>query len=275
MKERILITVKTYPTLSTKYEETVCTAGLREDGSWVRLYPVPFRKLEEYKKYHKYQWMTVKLHSRGGKDRRPESFVPEIDTIEMGEIISPAHQWSERCRFVLEKGIIYDDMTKLIELANENTLSLATYKPKEILDLIVEPVERNWPKEKLKLLRNKHRQGDLFGDPDQFEKDFKVVEKLPYKFSYLFEDKNGEIRRLMIEDWEIGALYWNCLKKAKGDEQIAIQKVREKYLDDFVQKRDLYLFVGTTLRFHGWTPNPFVIIGTFTPPKNRILGLGL
>lgn len=39
-EEKILVTVKTYPTLSRKYGETVCTAGVREDGSWVRLYPV-------------------------------------------------------------------------------------------------------------------------------------------------------------------------------------------------------------------------------------------
>lgn len=44
-RERVLITVKTYPTLSRKYGETVCTAGVREDGSWVRIYPVPFRRL--------------------------------------------------------------------------------------------------------------------------------------------------------------------------------------------------------------------------------------
>ena len=42
-KQRILVTVKPYPTLSRKYGETVCTAGIREDGTWVRIYPVPFR----------------------------------------------------------------------------------------------------------------------------------------------------------------------------------------------------------------------------------------
>ena len=31
-KQRILVTVKTYPTLSRKYGETVCTAGIREDS---------------------------------------------------------------------------------------------------------------------------------------------------------------------------------------------------------------------------------------------------
>ena len=46
-KDRVLITVKTYPTLSRRYGETVCTAGVREDGSWVRIYPVPFRRLDE------------------------------------------------------------------------------------------------------------------------------------------------------------------------------------------------------------------------------------
>jgi len=42
---KVFITVKTYPTLSTKYDELVCTAGILDDGSWVRIYPLPFRKL--------------------------------------------------------------------------------------------------------------------------------------------------------------------------------------------------------------------------------------
>ncbi|MDX2128367.1 MAG: hypothetical protein SFU91_04955 [Chloroherpetonaceae bacterium] len=41
---KVLIFLKTYPTLSVKYDELVCTAGFREDGTWIRLYPVPFRK---------------------------------------------------------------------------------------------------------------------------------------------------------------------------------------------------------------------------------------
>jgi hypothetical protein len=45
-RKRIYITVKTYPTLSEKFAELVCTAGISEDGSWIRLYPLPFRKLD-------------------------------------------------------------------------------------------------------------------------------------------------------------------------------------------------------------------------------------
>lgn len=71
-KERILITVKTYPTLSRKYGETVCTAGVREDGSWVRVYPVPFRRLDEAEQYRKFDWLECDL-VRSRKDPRPES----------------------------------------------------------------------------------------------------------------------------------------------------------------------------------------------------------
>ena len=40
-KTRILILVKTYPVLSNKYAELVCTAGIKEDG-FHNIAPNPF-----------------------------------------------------------------------------------------------------------------------------------------------------------------------------------------------------------------------------------------
>ena len=71
----------------------------------------------------------------------------------------------------------------------------------------------------------------------------------------------------MIEDWEIGALYWNCIKQTNGDEQAANELVRQKYFDEFGQQKDVYLFLGTTKKNHNVALNPFVIIGVFYPPK--------
>ena len=89
--------------------------------------------------------------------------------------------------------------------------------------------------------------------------------KLPYKFSYLFKDEEGKESCLMITDWEIGQLYWNSLNKY--DEETAIQKVKEKYWDNFANKKDLHLFLGTTYEHHlRRARNPFIIIGTFYPP---------
>ncbi len=44
-KIKVLITVKTYPIPSARYDELVCTAGVTETGDFIRLYPVNFRDL--------------------------------------------------------------------------------------------------------------------------------------------------------------------------------------------------------------------------------------
>jgi hypothetical protein len=73
----------------------------------------------------------------------------------------------------------------------------------------------------------------------------------------------------MIEDWEIGALYWNCFDKTcQGNEELALEKVKQKYFTDF-SKKDVYLFLGTTKQYHGWAKNPFIIIGVFYPPMQE------
>jgi len=52
-KTKVLITVKTYPAISKRYEELVCTAGFREDGTWIRIYPIQFRKKPYDQQYSK------------------------------------------------------------------------------------------------------------------------------------------------------------------------------------------------------------------------------
>ena len=71
---RVLITVKTSPQPSTKYKDTVCTAGVRLDGDapqWIRLYPIPFRHLETDLQFKKYDVCRRRLSS--GRFRRWKS----------------------------------------------------------------------------------------------------------------------------------------------------------------------------------------------------------
>ena len=100
-------------------------------------------------------------------------------------------------------------------------------------------------------LRCRANQGDLF--IEEWRKTFKVIPKLPFKFYYKFEDADGRSSKLRILDWEIGALFWNCLRR-DGDEAVACEKVRTKYLDEYV-KTDLHLFLGTTQQYHQVAPN--------------------
>ncbi len=270
-RDRILITVKTYPTLSRKYGETVCTAGVREDGSWVRLYPVPFRKLGQKERYRRYDWVECDIIKRNN-DRRPEShFFRDVSAIDCVDHMGTEHRWRERRNLLLKKASVFTRLEEVISGAKSNTMSLAVFKPAKITKFIWEEEEREWDPEKVAEMRMKHKQGDLFSE-ETWQKTFALIPKLPYSFSYRFLDADGTQSELQILDWEIGALYWNCLKKANGNEQEALEKVRQKYFDEFL-KTDLHFFLGTTQRFHGLARNPWVIIGVFQIPHETQMDL--
>jgi hypothetical protein len=265
-KQRVLIAVKTYPTLSDKYMELSCTAGFREDGSWIRLYPVPFRLLEQDQQYKKYQWIEADIAKNTG-DPRPESF-KVINTAGiklLNEVSTGAKRdWAERRSLILDKNTIYTRLSEIIALAHSDKLSLAVFKPASIVDFVVEKAEPEWPADKLEKVLSGLKQASLFKEGQDLT-EFTVMPKVPYKFSYRFKDAEGINSKLMIEDWEIGQLYLNCVKDY--GESTAVEKVREKYLNDFAKTKDLYLFLGTTREWHlRRAPNPFVIIGTFHPP---------
>ncbi|CAK7192963.1 hypothetical protein COMNV_01173 [Commensalibacter sp. Nvir] len=256
---KILITVKTYPCRSGKYIETVCTAGFKEDGSWIRLYPVPFRFSDN--RYKKYQWIEVKI-AKNTKDKRPESYrVIDIDNIKLLGTMGTENNWRDRRQFILNKNKIYTKLNDIIKRAHNNELSLAIFKPTKITDFIVENVKIYKENKNCRLLLE---QMDLFSNNNQ--ETLKLMPRLSKKFFYKFEDDEGKESRLMVEDWEIGQLYLNCIKREPTDED-AVEKVKMKYWDTFVFEKDLFFFLGTTSQFHNKkSANPFVITGIFYPP---------
>lgn len=253
---KVLITVKTYPTISSKYDELVCTAGFRADGTWVRIYPVPFRKRAYTEQYKKYDWIELDL-VKNTSDFRPESFRPSTLGTEINVVghIDTSRNWEERKKVCL--GNIYYNLSELIAEAKDKNIgtSLAVFKPSEILDFYAEPVEREWSS----------KQKAALAQQNLFETKFEVVKKLPYKFKFRFKDDQGKESNMMIEDWETGQLFWNCLARHEGNEQKAIQDVRKKYFDDFAMTKDLHFYLGTTQKNHYVSHNPFMIIGTFHP----------
>jgi hypothetical protein len=273
-RERVLITVKTYPTLSRKYGETVCTAGIRPDGSWMRIYPVPFRRLDEDQQYSKYDWIEANF-VRGTFDPRPETYHP-VDSRELLPVsrMDTADRWRERRKFILGKVAVYDRLTPLLEGAKANALSLALFKPKELIDFLVEDDDPEWPEDKLAEMRTRAQQGELFTEDEEWRKTFQLIPKLPFRFRYRFADAAGITSTLTILDWECGQLYWNCLRRHGNDREIALEKVRQKY---FIQlpANDLYFFLGTLQQYHGFSLNPWAIVGLFHPPHENQLEFGI
>lgn len=92
---RVLITVKASPQPSKQYGDTVCVAGIRIDGSraeWIRLYPLPFRWMGIEQQFKKFDIIELQVR-RAVKDSRPESYTPEIDTI---QVVGHLDDWNDR-----------------------------------------------------------------------------------------------------------------------------------------------------------------------------------
>ncbi len=255
-KKKIFIVVKTYPNVSTTYKEVVCTAGITEDGDWIRLYPVPFRYQDGDKQFHKYDWVEVDV-DRHTADPRVESYRPNLDTLKRLKSVNTKHYWAERKALIMP--LLAKSKECLAEgIKNKDTpgVSLGVIKPKVITDFIIEATAREYTKNQKAILK----QRDIFGDEP------KDLDKIPYKFSYKFscDDERCKGHKLMIEDWEIAALYRKMLTKSGGDEDKANKLVRNKY-EGFIKNNDVCFILGTTKPNH--FTGTFVIIGVFYPLK--------
>lgn len=280
---QVLITVMTYPTLSKKHFETVCTAGFCMDGTWIRIYPVPHRMLrfDGKQPYKKWQIIEVDLE-KNPSDSRPESYhICDIDTLKIYDKIDKKPNWELRLEWLRKGKKIYDDMSEILgkTYSQTNPISLAVLKPTEIIGFEVE-TEKNLDdyNRRLQDIRKQFKaeqmQLTLFGGDNEAERrSFEFAKKIPYKFYYRFKTKDGVERRLMIEDWEIGMLYLNCLKSATPE--VAIDKVREKY-EGFIKKNDIYLLLGTQYKWYNMkATDPYVIIGVVPVPKGTGRNLSL
>jgi hypothetical protein len=270
-KSRVLITVKTYPLPSSDHGEVVCTAGLLENGKWVRMYPISSSMYDE-RKYPKYGWVELDL-IKHPTDFRLESYMPRNGLNEPMSLIGKVgtdYYWAARKELVYKE--IFTSMEKLIGLSKSEERSLGTLKPVKIIDFVVEETERHWKPQRLAKLK----QLGLFELDDIGQAHYRrPIRKVPYNFKYRFlSEGDTKPRELSIHDWEIGALFWKSMMQTDGDEDAAKTLVRQRYFDEFIAQKDVLLFLGTTYEFHRRrVDNPFIIIGVFYPPKTQQLSL--
>lgn len=254
---KVLITVKTYPIPSKKYDELVCTSGVTESGDFVRLYPINFREQPYGQQYRKYQWIKVQACKHGRQDPRKESYRPDPQTIEvLGEPIpSNPGNWAERAKYVLKKqaGSVED----LKEQQKADKVSLGIIRPKDIDDLVISPCDSEWKAEFLAALK----QGRLF---EKRQHTLIPLRKVPFKFQYKFRCDNPSCNghTQMIEDWEVGALFWKLVDQGASHEEASV-RVKNKFLNELCgSDKTPHFFMGTVLAHGTW-----VVLGVFYPKK--------
>lgn len=248
-QRKVLITVRTYPTPASRGVEVSCTAGITEQGRWIRLFPVPYRFLKRDQRFRKYQWIEASVTK--ASDPRPESYTVDVDSVRP---ISPVIEgWARRWPFV--KNLVSHCMCCLKEdQENGRGATLGLFRPKEIRRLVIRK-ERppDWTEKELAKLR----QYTIFEHSPRTE-----LVKLPFKFSYEYQCDHPTCtgHTMKCTDWEWGASYLNW-RDSYGDDWE--QAFRNRYEREMIELKDTHLYVGT-VNTH---PKEWIIVGLWYPPK--------
>ena len=259
-----MILVKAAPVLTSNLEEAVCVAGVTLDSQprWIRLHPVPFRYLDTDSQFQKYQEVTVDV-VESGLDRRPETWVPQVESIRPGHFWGTEHGWSQR-RQRLE-GLPRPTLCDLIRLNREgsgpNTPSLAVIRTKTRPELVITKRDAE------QLARWRERaviiaaQGSLFEDHAPKPATFEVV---PWRFSYRYEciASGCTGHNQTIVDWEVAALWRNVRHSRNWRDLMRQMFVTKMWSKD----RESELFVGNMHQ----RPQNFLVLGVFWPPRSPI-----
>jgi hypothetical protein len=256
-RARIMITVKTYPELSNKYRETSCVAGIRIDQGapqHVRLFPVPFRLLEEGAQFAKYAIIEVDVQPHA-RDRRPESLRPNLDTLKIVEPSIPSSDgWKQRYKHV--EPLLAESLCAIKREQQARGTSLGIFRPAEIMDFSLEQAEP-WSVTK----------SALADQPDLFAPDLSRLEWVPYEFRYRFRCADGTCpgHNMHLKDWEAGASYRKFLRKY-GEHDV-LRKLRQRWYDEiFTPDRAVHFFVGN-MAAH---PKTFMLLGLFYPRRTTV-----
>ncbi len=242
--------MRTYPVPASSTIEASCTGGITDQGNWIRLFPVPYRFLDEDQRFSKWHWIEVQV-TKPTSDIRPESFKIKPESIKILGEIGTEREWRERRALV--KPLLRPSMCAIRRERDERGApTLGLFKPAEIKRLLIEPAAEKWTADEERILR----QDTLFQKAPA-----ETLEKLPFNFKYEFRcaDVGCNGHEMMCTDWEMGQAYRRW-RREYGDGWE--RSFRQKFEADMIQKFDTHLFVGTVHR----RPGTWIIVGLFYAP---------
>lgn len=258
---RVLIWGKTYPELSNRYTETVCTGGVREDGTPIRLYPVPLRYLDGGKQYQLYDWIDVPAQ-KSRSDPRPESFRVVSDHItRVGRLQADGAGWRMRRDVIFRNpSWHFGSVAELKRAEHAAHRSMGLVAPKQIVD--VQLVRKSAGAH----IEYDEKMSRIQAQADMFRPEYKELR---------FLDFDIQLRWRCIEPCpecsrrphHMKVLDWGLLELGR---RVGWEKARAK-LEEIanLQTHDFRLFLGN-FRLH---PKNFGIIGLWYPKRPSQLDL--
>lgn len=251
---KILVTVKAAPQPSAAYGDTVCVAGIRMRGSgpeWVRLYPIPFRSMDEYLQFRKYDLITVQVKP-ASKDPRSESYIPDRGTI---TTLDHLDGWKPRHPYVSPLSSRWT-MCGILRAQREGKPfpSLAVVRPQAVVDLKITR-HPGWTREQAQKLKVNLGQEDLFGSAPKVQ--LLEAPRFEAKYFYFCEDLVCKGHNQGLLDWELVALERRL--RDRGDQE-AMAELRKRFFEQICSpSRGPMFFVGNQLKH----PLAFSVLGVY------------
>jgi hypothetical protein len=237
-KERVLVTVRTYPTPSARHIETVCIGGINDHREWRRLVPVPLRYLEETKRFRTYDVIEVKVGP--GSDGRPETRRPQLPSL---RVVGHIERWAARCEWI--RPTIVGSVSAL--QGEQRTLGPVSVA--EVVDFVAKRTAPDWTAAQ----REKLRQAQLFDNQ-------KPLEKVPFEFRFRWRDGDGDEHDSQVLAWEMLETFRQYRRRYEDP----LGAMRDKWLNDVCgPDRAVAFHMGNLAKRR----SVFCVCGWFNPPK--------
>ncbi len=225
--DECLILVKALPHRSSNYFETVCCAGVGRDHAWRRLYPVPFRILQEGQKFGRWNWIKYQFTSPAHDGRKEsQKVVPES--------ISPTSTVRSEDRARIAASFTRESTDEAASRGETLTL----IKPAE--------VRLSWKrKSDAELVAETRKHADLVRQSSMFDPSATPLRPCPYEFSFRWTCETGKTHVHACDDWETSTAFFRR-RQAHG-EIGALKSLRETYEGEYM-KRGMRFALGTHSR---------------------------
>lgn len=241
---RVRILVKAFPQPSKQHEETVCCAGVTEDGTQLlRLFPIRFRRLPDENQFDRYD--LVEMIATKASDPRPESYRVDEPSI---RVLDSGDKLPDEVKVRLWQPFIAASLKQLHEDNRATNRSLGIIRPDPgSIQFLVKPAKDAEADDRAVAEQVRRiQQSSLLEDP------LKPLEQPEFAFAYRYTSA-GSHHEHIIHDWEVQAAHRQY--KRKYGEQ-AMEHLTRMY-GESIPTRNLHFIMGT-MAAH---PRTFIVIG--------------
>jgi hypothetical protein len=231
-RARVCVLVKAYPQPSEQYEETVCVAGVDlETRAFLRLYPVPFRRLAREHQFDRYDVIEVELW-RDTSDPRPESHKVNPDSI---RVVSRSSDVSRESKIAMWAPAVTPTIEELERRMKDDRVTLG------IVPINREGIRLTW-KRSSEDADDDERALTAWTARQQALLEARALQPLPVTYSFYLRFQSGvKQREKRLMDWEAQATFARY-SNSYGDG--ALDKMRQFYEQDLPMQHP-HVFLGT------------------------------